>query len=130
MFRRRIAVGCQGGRKAVLALQVLQLLDDVPFGLPRFTVLSVKAQPHHGMADRPVPMPANVQAPEQLLVPFEQRLQRIRQEALAEPARAREKAVIVLLDQFPDDRSLVDVVVARLPESVEGLDAGRRAARH
>ena len=51
-------------------------------------VPAAEAQPHHGMPLRPVPGVVNRQSPEQRLGAFEQLLQRVHEQALAEPPRA------------------------------------------
>ena len=47
-----------------------------------------EAEPHHWMALRPVVAGVDVQALEQVLAAFEQFLERIQEQALAEPAGA------------------------------------------
>ena len=56
-------------------------------------IAAAEAQPHHRMALRPVVARMDVEALEQLLAAFEQLLQRVEEQALAEPARSRQKVV-------------------------------------
>ena len=83
------------------------------------------------MAHGPVPLAVDVEPGEQCLVAFEQLLQRVQQQALAEPPRAREEVVGALLDQAPNEGGFIDVVAIRLADCAEGLDAdGQLALGH
>ena len=95
-------------------------------------VAASEAQPHHRVASRPVPALMDGQAAEQRLVALVQLLERVHEQALAEPPRARQEVVFagVVLDPAGVG-GLVDVVVAFLPDLPEGLDAdGQLALSH
>ena len=123
-------IGCRSRGEIMLTLDRLKLLDDVPLDLSRFIVLPVEAQAHHRMADRPVPVPVDVQAPEQLLVPLEKRSQSVQQEALAEPSGTGQEVEAPFVHQLPDERGLVDIVEVLLPDRAEVLDPDRQVAGH
>ena len=91
-------------------------------------VSAAEAQPHHGMAHRPVPVAVNGEPLEQRLVALEQLLQSIQEQALPETTRAREEVVLAAVEQPPDEGSLVDVVAAFLTNLAEGLDADGESA--
>ena len=70
----------------------------------------------------------DVESLEQRLVALEQLLERVQEQALAEPPRPRQEVVLALGDQPFDEGSLVDVVAVLLPHLAEGLDADRQPA--
>ena len=89
---------------------------------------AAEAQTQHRMTNRPVPATMDGQPPEQRLVAFEQLLEGVQQQALAEAPRARENVVLGLVDQPRDVGGLVDAVVVPFPDLPERLDADRQSA--
>ena len=73
-------------------------------------------------------MVVDVQSLEEVLVAFEQRLQSIHQQALAEPARTRQEIVPASLHPLADKGHLVDVVAVIFSENPAGLEADREQA--
>ncbi len=95
------------------------------------TAHAAEIQPHDRMTRRPVPPVVHGEAPEQLLASLEQLLQRVHQQALAEPARTRQEIVLAPLDEAARVLRLVDVVAVHFPDFPEGGHAGRKHAfRH
>ena len=83
------------------------------------------------MADRPVPPVVDGQAAKQRLAALEQLLQRVEEQALAEPPRPRKEVAASLVRQALRVAGLVDVIAVLLPKRAEGLDAdGKLASRH
>ena len=93
-------------------------------------IAPAEAEPHDRMARRPVPLAVHGEAPEQLLAPLEQLLQRVHQEGLAEPARTRQEIVIAPFDKAAQMLRLVDVVAVPRPDFLEGGHADRKHAFH
>ena len=89
---------------------------------------AAEVQPHHRMALRPVVTVVEVQPREQLLVALEQLLQRVQEQALAEPPRARQKVVLALVEQPLYVGRLVHVVAVPLAQLAEGLHPDRQPA--
>ena len=109
----------------------VQLLHQVRAQAARFPeALPTEVQPYHRMAHRPVPVLVDGKSLEELLAAFEQLLQGIQEQALAEPARARQKVVLAVVDQPQGVGCLVDVVAALLADLAEGLDADGQALLH
>ena len=69
-----------------------------------------------------------VEPGEQFLAALEQLLQRVQEQALAEPPRAREKEVLAVAQQPECVWGLVDVIRVRLAQLAEVLDADRQSA--
>ena len=87
-------------------------------------VAVAEVQPHHRVALRPVPAVVDGQAPEQRLVALEQLLERVDEQALAEPAGARQEVVgAVVIEKPTDVAGLIHIVEVSLPDTPEGLDA-------
>ncbi len=112
--------------------RLLQLVFHVsPNEVRRVEIAPAEADPHDGMARRPVPLAVHGEAPEQLLAPLEQLLQRVHQQGLAEPARARQEIVIAPFDEAAHMVRLVDVVAVHPPDLPERGKTGRKhASRH
>ncbi len=72
------------------------------------------------MADGPIPVVVDVKPAEQLLTAREQLLQRVHQQRLPEPTRPGQEIVFGPLDQIPDMRRLVHIVVAPRADISEG----------
>ena len=89
-----------------------------------------EVEPHHRMADRPVPPVVDVETPEQLLASLEELLDRVHEEALAETPGTRQEVARTSLVEAPDPGGLVHVVAAFLPEGAEGLNPDRELASH
>ena len=131
-------VGKTAGRGGVfvgylaLPFDGCQLLHEV--GREKARILeaaAAEAQAQNGMANGPVPLGMDVQPREERLAALEYFLERIQQQALAEPPRAGEEEVRSLFDQPLDEGGLVDVVAPLLPNLAEGLDAdGQLALGH
>ena len=119
-------------REAGAALDGGQLLRQPRLHLPRFAeVAAAEAQMHHRVANGPVPPVVDVEPSEQRLVPLEQFLQRVQEQALAEAPRAGEKVVRPLREQCVHMGGLVHVVAVPLPERAERLNAdGQSASGH
>ena len=103
-----------------------ELFHEVGFQMTGLLeVAGSEAQAQHRMAHRPIPVLVDVEALEEPLVAFEQLLQRIQEQALAEAPRAGEEVVSTGVQQSPDVGGLVDVVAVVLPDLAEGLNADR-----
>ena len=114
---------------ARLFRNALQLCHHARFQIRVFREAAAsEAQPHHRMAFRPVVAAVDVQPREQRLVALEQLLQRVQEQALAEPPRPRQEVVRALAEQPLDVGRLVHVVTVLLPNLAEGLDADRQPA--
>ena len=79
-------------------------------------VAAAEVEAQHGMAQRPVPAVVDVQPDEQRLVPLEQLLHRVEEQALAEAARSRQEVVLTLVHEAADEPGLVDVVAVVLAD--------------
>ena len=123
--RRRQVFGCH----PVAPFGRGELLHDACFQQPRLAkVAAAEVQPHHRMPLRPVVAVVDVEPREQLLVALEQLLQRVQEQALAEPPRARQEVVLALVEQPLDVGRLVDVVAVLLAQLAEGLQPDRQSA--
>ena len=117
------------GRHSQSSLGGGELLHDVGFqqaGLSEAAAAEV--EPHHRVAFRPVPAVVDMEPFEQGFVALEQLLDRVQQQALAEPARARQEVVLASVEQPLDAGCLVDVVAVLLAHLAEGLHADRQSA--
>ena len=113
------------------SLDGVQLFHQVRAQAARFPeALPTEIQPYHRMAHRPVPVLVDGKSLEELLAAFEQLLQGIQEQAFAEPAWARQKVMLAVVDQSPGVGCLVDVVAALLADLAEGLDADGQALLH
>ena len=121
-----------GGRNAALPLDRVELRHQAGRDVARLVeVPAAEAEPQHRVAHGPVPAVVDRQTGEQGLVAFEQLLQRVQEQALAEAPRARQEVVRSLIEQPAQVRGLVDVVAALLADRPEGLDAdGQSASGH
>ena len=90
-------------RESGVTFDHFQLREDAALEILRINVLPPEAESHHRMGGRPGPVSVNIQTPIQYLVSLEQGLQRIQQEALAEPAWPGQETIVALVDQFPDE---------------------------
>ena len=126
----RRGVGAIGDRRVIFhRLQPIHHLR--PQVARPLEVASAKAQTQDGMANRPVPAVMDGKPVEQCLTALEQLLRGIEEQALAEPARARQEEVLALVQQPPDKGRLVHVVAIILADLAERLDAdGEPAPRH
>ena len=111
-------------RGSVAGSEVRPSLDAVELGrrvrvqVVRLLVVSAaEVESQHRAALRPVPIVVDGEAPEQRLVALEQLPDGVHQQALAEAPRAGEEVVRPLVHQPPDERRLVDVVMALPPGS-------------
>jgi len=80
-------------------------------------------QPYHQMPNRPVVAVVDVEPLEQGLVALEEFLQRIQEQALAEPPRARQEVARTLVEQPLDVGGLVHVVAVPLAQLARRLHA-------
>ena len=127
--RRAAAARVDAGPPAdVLDLRRCNLLEDAG----PLEVAAAEAQPHYRVAPGPVPAVVDGQAAEQRFAALVQLLERVHEQALAEPPRARQEVVGAGVLRDPSGvGGLVDVVVAFLPNAAEGLDAdGKLALLH
>ena len=117
--------GGLGNGRIRLAFDVGQLLRGTRQQLVRPPeVAGGEAQAHDGMAPGPVPAVVHGQVPEQRLVALVQLLEGVHEQALAEAPRARQEIVLAgVVRETAGVGSLVDVVVALLPDLTEGLYA-------
>ena len=124
--RRAAAARADAGPHAdVLDLRRRNLLEDAG----PLEVAAAEAQPHHRVALRPVPAVVDGQTAKQRLAAFVQLLERVHEQALAEPPRARQEVVGAgVLRDLSRVAGLVDIVVALLPDAAEGLDTERKLA--
>ena len=120
------------GPNPVRPLHAVEQRGHLLLQIPRFVeIAAAEAQPNDRMADRPVPAVVDREAAEERLVPLEEFLHRVEQQALAEPPRPGKEVVAALIQQPLDPGGLVHVVAVRLPDFSEGLDPdGEPAPRH
>ena len=95
-------------------------------GLAEAAAAEIEA--HHRIPDRPVPPVVDGEPFEQCLAALEQLLERVQEQALAEPPRAGEEVVLASVEQLLDEGRLVHVVAAVLPHLAEGLNADGQSA--
>ena len=115
------------------ALRVVgeQIVDSLIERRPTLHHPFGKADPDHRIAHRPIPATVAMQPAKQRLVAREQFPQRIDEQALAEPTRARQEVVLALGDQTQRKTGLVDVIAVVLADLAKGLDAdGQLLAGH
>ena len=89
-------------------------------------IRAAPAQPDHRMALGPLSAGMDLEAPEQGLVPLEEFLQRVEEQALPESPRPGQEVVLALFHQPLREAGLVHVVEAALADLAEGLDAYRQ----
>ena len=115
--------GVVPGHNPRLLCQVGQLRHDILVKPPRFPIVpTAELELHHGMALRPVVAVVDVQPLEQRLVALEELLQRVQEQTLAEPPRARQEVVLALVDQPFEVGGLVHVIAVPLAQGAEGLE--------
>jgi len=105
----------------------LQLRADAARDVLRAIVLPPKAQPQHRVGDGPVPAVMDGKSPEQVLPPLEEGLDRVQQQALAEPPGPGQEVMPPLVHKPPDERRLVDVIETFATDRREVLDADGKA---
>ena len=114
--------GVVAGRDSRPALDGVELRHHVlaqAFGIAETT--AAEAQPYYGMTHGPVPVLVDGKALEQGLVAFEQLVQGVEEQTLAEAPRAGKEVVLPILHHPPRPGRLVDVVVALLADFAERL---------
>ena len=85
-----------------------------------------EAQANDWMLSAPIPVALGMQADKKFFIALKKLLQRIEEEALAEPARAREEVVFPFFDESESEGSLVYIVVAFLADFAKVLNPDRQ----